>query len=121
LSAGNSGDRDGEPARGTYYAFDVNAGAPTGESVTRLQVLDDRDEDHRNGDGDGPDDVGRGDLARVSLTSSDRFVVRGHLPARGSVLVRNMADTTPASISFAVELDRRRPQQERRTGRSGFR
>jgi hypothetical protein len=57
-------------------------------------VLDDRNGDQRNGDGDGPDDVGRGDhLARVLLTSSDRFVVRGHLPASGSVLVRNVADT----------------------------
>lgn len=80
---------------GTYYAFDVmNSGPPTAKSVTRLKVLDDRDQDRRHGKDAGRDDVGRGEhLARVSLTSSDRFVVRGHLRAHGSVLVRNVADT----------------------------
>lgn len=78
---------------GIYYAFDVNTGPPTAKSVTRLKVLDDRDEDRRE-QGDDFDHDGRGGhLARVSLTSSDRFVVRGHLPARGSVLVRNVSDT----------------------------
>lgn len=79
---------------GTYYAFDVNTGPPTASSVVRLRVLDDRDEDRRRAERDGGFDFGRADhLARVSLTSTDRFVVRGHLPARGSVLVRNVADT----------------------------
>lgn len=73
---------------GTYYAFDSNSGElPRAANVTRLVVCEGggRDSDwseqreHR--------------LASVAMTSNDRFLVRGHLPARGSVLVRNVSDT----------------------------
>jgi hypothetical protein len=69
---------------GLYYAFDASSPAlPNTHNVVRLHVK-----------GDGPSWVtSHRHLASVSLTSEDRFVVRGHLPAHGSVLVRNVADT----------------------------
>jgi hypothetical protein len=71
---------------GTYYAFDVSSQTetlPTAKNVTRLYVREGGNEHAKLGD----------DLATISTTSSDRFVVRGHLPDHGSVLVKNTSDT----------------------------
>ncbi|MGI8679557.1 MAG: hypothetical protein ACR2LX_12905 [Jatrophihabitans sp.] len=72
---------------GTYYATDTNSPAlPTAQSVTRLHVLEGGNERSERG-------LARHHLASVSMTSRDRFVVRGRLPAHGSVLVKNVSDT----------------------------
>ncbi len=70
---------------GTYYAADVNTpGGQTFKDVVTIKVTEGGDE-HARLDTD--------DLASVWLTSADRFAVKGHLPANGSVLVRNVGDT----------------------------
>lgn len=74
---------------GSYYSFDSNSGVlPSAATVTRLTVGE-----GRGGDESSLPRGGEDGLASVSLTSSDRFLVRGHLPARGSVLVKNVSDT----------------------------
>ncbi len=68
---------------GTYYLADVQAG-PFLKNAVAIHVTE---------GGDAHAQLDTDDLASVLLTSSDRFVVKGHLPAKGSVLVRNVADT----------------------------
>ncbi len=71
---------------GDYYSFDSSGPSlPTATTAVELHVS--------GGDATGTLSAGRHHLASVSLTSDDRFVVQGHLPAHGSVLVRNVADT----------------------------
>ncbi|MGB8384189.1 MAG: hypothetical protein WCG47_23605 [Dermatophilaceae bacterium] len=80
---------------GTYYLFDSGNNTSTGAPAkTRLTVVRDQH------NGDGPDDAAaaaladdNGRMASVRLTSADTFVVRGQLPARGSVRVTNVSDT----------------------------
>ncbi|UQX86941.1 hypothetical protein M6D93_11555 [Jatrophihabitans telluris] len=73
---------------GTYYSFDSNSGQlPSTANVTRLTVRESRGGDSRWRPRPGHR------IASVALTSSDRFVVHGHLPAHGSVLVKNVSDT----------------------------
>jgi hypothetical protein len=69
---------------GTYYAADVTASGLVAKNIATIKVLEGGDE-HARLDTD--------DLATVMVTSADRFVVNGHLPAKGSVLVKNVADT----------------------------
>jgi len=81
-------------APGTYYLIDLG-NQPTGAPAkTRLTVVRDQH------NGDGPDDAAaaaleddHGRMAAVRLTSADTFVVRGQLPAQGSVRVANVSDT----------------------------
>jgi hypothetical protein len=73
---------------GTYYSFDSNSGElPNAANVTRLTVRESRADDSRWQQDE------RHRLASISMTSSDQFLVRGHLPAHGSVLVKNVSDT----------------------------
>jgi hypothetical protein len=70
---------------GTYYAVDVNTpGGQTLQKVVTIKVTEGGDEHAR---------LDTAGLASVLLTSADRFVVNGHLPAKGSVVVRNVGDT----------------------------
>lgn len=70
-----------------YYAFDFNSsGLPTAQTVTRFVVGEGIEQAAAQGSG-------WNHSASVSLTSSDRFQVRGELHASGSILVQNVADT----------------------------
>ena len=69
---------------GTYYAADVTTSGLVPKNVATIKVLEGGDE-HARLDTDG--------LATVTLTSADRFAVKGHLPAKGSVLVKNAGDS----------------------------
>ena len=72
--------------RGTYYLMDLGA-PPTGApALTRLRV-------RGHGDDDGDHVSLPRAKATVDLTSADRFVVHGRLPAHGTVRVRNVSDT----------------------------
>lgn len=79
---------------GLYYGVDSASPAlPNTHNVVRLHV-----------GGHGPSWITpHRHLPSVSLTSEDRFVVRGHLPAHGSVLVRNVADTIHLMVIQPVE------------------
>ena len=68
----------------TYYVIDVAAPpGPNGPTLTTLTVTG-RDGEPGEHDDDSP---------VVRMTSADRFVVRGHLHARGTVTVANVSDT----------------------------
>lgn len=68
----------------TYYVIDVAAPpGPNGPALTALHVT--------GHDGDSADE--HADSPMVRMTSDDRFVVRGHLHARGTVTVANVSDT----------------------------
>lgn len=90
---------------GRYYLMDLGKGPQGAPALTTFTVRDDGDRDHARDDkgrhdgGDGRDaDDGKGGplpwaSATVRMTSADRFEVRGSLPARGTVRVRNVSDT----------------------------
>src|SRR5690348_4964131 len=69
----------------TYYVMDVAAPpGPNGPMLTTLTVK--RDDDESSGQ------LGR-KSPLVRMTSNDRFLVDGHLHARGTVTVANVSDT----------------------------
>lgn len=70
---------------GTYYAADFSAGGPqTPPVLTKITVTEGGDSHAR---------IDYDDYASVSMTSADRFVVHGALPARGTVALYNVSDT----------------------------
>ncbi|MGO4599417.1 hypothetical protein [Terrabacter sp. 2RAF25] len=78
-------------ARGTYYLMDLGA-PPTGApALTTLRVRGDGDRDEHGDHGDHLS-LPRA-RATVEVTSADRFVVHGRLPAHGTVRVHNVSDT----------------------------
>jgi hypothetical protein len=71
---------------GAYYLMDLGAGpGPTGPVFTTFTVR------HAGHQADRPGDRAHGPV--IKLTSADRFVGPRTLPARGTVTVRNVADT----------------------------
>jgi len=71
---------------GKYYVMDLGNGpGPTGPKFTTFIV--------RRSDGESADGHGDSDGPVIRLTSADRFVSPRVLPARGTVTVKNVADT----------------------------
>lgn len=71
---------------GKYYVMDLGNGpGPTGPKFTTFMV--------RRSDRDSADGQGVCDGPVIRLTSADRFVSPRTLPARGTVTVKNVADT----------------------------
>lgn len=80
---------------GTYYAADLSA-VPQGgtPSFTKLKVTPCHGQRGDDGDDEGEGEGGgRQARATIDMTSADTFVVRGRVPAQGTIRVRNVSDT----------------------------
>lgn len=85
---------------GTYYAFalDPNSRTPAPPTLKNVTVI-------HVGEGDADDEAAPNlhRLPSITLTSADRFKVSGHLPAHGSVLIKNRSDSIHITVFQRVK------------------